>query len=574
MRALRRSLGCIALACALGGCALIETGGAPKPPTDTAYPRTFTGTYMAATMAERSGATETARLLYNRALSVRPLDQRLLERSFGLALRDGDVAAASYKARVLRSLGEGRGQHALTLAVAAFADGDYQKAENALQATFNPIDRMAAQIMLVHLAAARGKTDLALRRLNEGETAVPIAGITPVAQAFILQGAGREDTAFDAWKAVAGVHTNNAVVAEAYGRFLERREAEAALTYYQDRLAIDGGDPVALSGLARLDRRRKPRLYPATPERAVAVALAEFGAALAHSDPHYALGFWGLASYLDPDFGLAHIYRGEIFGVLGEHENAAEAYSRVPDASAFSPAARLSAAAHWHVMGKGEAAYEALEARFPRSYRTEAHIRRGDIHVFNEDHREALDAYLEAEEDIDETHPAWDDLVLKTSFVLEALGRLDEAEERLRAALQREPDNPSYLNHLGYILIDHERDVQAGLAMAKRAFEMRPEDGNILDSVAWGYFKLGDYEQAATLLEEAAELEPHNAVIIDHLGDAYWKTGRVKKARAQWELALTLEPDAQLAALLRDKIEHGLPDTRNTLDANDLAALP
>ena len=66
--------------------------------------------------------------------------------------------------------------------------------------------------------------------------------------------------------------------------------------------------------------------------------------------------------------------------------------------------------------------------------------------------------------------------------------------------------------------------------MLHRAVELRPDDGFIVDSLGWAYFRLGEYDKAVTYLERAVELEPGDPVINDHLGDAYWRVGREREA--------------------------------------------
>src|SRR5690606_6569319 len=45
---------------------------------------------------------------------------------------------------------------------------------------------------------------------------------------------------------------------------------------------------------------------------------------------------------------------------------------------------------------------------------------------------------------------------------LETLGRVDEAETELQAALQAAPDNAVFLNYLGYMWVDTGRRVAEG----------------------------------------------------------------------------------------------------------------
>ncbi len=61
--------------------------------------------------------------------------------------------------------------------------------------------------------------------------------------------------------------------------------------------------------------------------------------------------------------------------------------------------------------------------------------------------------------------------------------------------------------------------------MLETAAHLRPEDGEIVDSLGWVMLRQGDADQAVGMLERAAELEPADATINAHLGDAYWAVG-------------------------------------------------
>jgi Flp pilus assembly protein TadD len=140
----------------------------------------------------------------------------------------------------------------------------------------------------------------------------------------------------------------------------------------------------------------------------------------------------------------------------------------------------------------------------------------------------------------------------------ESLGRVSEAEAELWAALQIEPNEPVYLNYLGYLWVDSGTRVAEGAEMIARAHAADPEDGNIQDSLGWAQFRQGQYETAVETLEQAVAKEPANAEINDHLGDAYWSVGRRREAGFQWTRVLTLDPDAERRAAVERKLVEGL----------------
>jgi len=138
-----------------------------------------------------------------------------------------------------------------------------------------------------------------------------------------------------------------------------------------------------------------------------------------------------------------------------------------------------------------------------------------------------------------------------------------KAEADMRKALDLQPDQPHVLNYLGYSWIDQGVNLDEGMKMIKRAVEQRPDDGYIVDSLGWAYFRLGNYEEAVKNLERAIDLKPEDPTINDHLGDAYWRVGRTLEAKFQWAHARDLKPEPDDLPKIEAKIENGLPDDQS-----------
>ena len=78
--------------------------------------------------------------------------------------------------------------------------------------------------------------------------------------------------------------------------------------------------------------------------------------------------------------------------------------------------------------------------------------------------------------------------------------------------------------------------------MLKRAVELNPRDGMIIDSMGWGYYRFGRYDDATRELEKAVELKPSDPVINDHRR-AYWRVGRKLEARCHGSTRKTPIPN-------------------------------
>ncbi len=142
----------------------------------------------------------------------------------------------------------------------------------------------------------------------------------------------------------------------------------------------------------------------------------------------------------------------------------------------------------------------------------------------------------------------------------EQLKEYKESMADLRQALEYMPEQPQVLNYLGYMLIDRQEHLDEALEMIELAVKKSPQSGYIIDSLAWGLYQLGRYNEAITPMEQAIALEPEDPIVNDHFGDILWKVGRKREAYFQWKKALLFNPDEELTLRIQQKLERGLED--------------
>jgi len=83
---------------------------------------------------------------------------------------------------------------------------------------------------------------------------------------------------------------------------------------------------------------------------------------------------------------------------------------------------------------------------------------------------------------------------------------------------QHEPLPALYLNYLGYILIDHKIDITKGISYIKTALKVEPNSAFYLDSLAWGYYRLGNCKDAKEIMNQVVQLEGgDNKEVILHI---------------------------------------------------------
>ncbi len=68
-----------------------------------------------------------------------------------------------------------------------------------------------------------------------------------------------------------------------------------------------------------------------------------------------------------------------------------------------------------------------------------------------------------------------------------------------------------YMNYLGYILIDHDVNVRKGMKYIREVLKKQPNSAYYLDSLAWGYYKLGYCKKAKKIITKVMKLEGGDA---------------------------------------------------------------
>ncbi|MEA1891985.1 MAG: hypothetical protein U9N33_04660 [Campylobacterota bacterium] len=78
--------------------------------------------------------------------------------------------------------------------------------------------------------------------------------------------------------------------------------------------------------------------------------------------------------------------------------------------------------------------------------------------------------------------------------------------EKLKEVVKTDK-NPLYLNYLGYLLIDHSLNIEDGMKYVQEALKFNQNSAFYLDSLAWGYYRLGNCKKAYEIIQRAMQLE-------------------------------------------------------------------
>ena len=128
------------------------------------------------------------------------------------------------------------------------------------------------------------------------------------------------------------------------------------------------------------------------------------------------------------------------------------------------------------------------------------------------------------------------------------LGRLDEAEERLRTALAEDPRDADVHRELA-VLAEKRGDPREAVSEYEKALDSDPGDYEARFNLAKLLGQLGREGEMLTHLEQAIEANPRFALGYLYLANAVLERGDLARALTLAQKGLSLEPEPALAAL-------------------------
>jgi tetratricopeptide (TPR) repeat protein len=131
--------------------------------------------------------------------------------------------------------------------------------------------------------------------------------------------------------------------------------------------------------------------------------------------------------------------------------------------------------------------------------------------------------------------------------IYEAAGDFDKARVCYERALAADRDNVLAKNNLAWLYAEHGGNLDVALRLAQEAKEKDPDDPTITDTLGWIYVKKGIYEAAVANLKVSVAKNPNDPGGLYHLGTAYYKLGRTADAKRELEAALKMPNFAQAA---------------------------
>ncbi len=534
---------------------------------------TFAGSWLAAINAGARNDTFAASTYFREVLRYDPNNKLVLERAFVATLANGDMDEAFQIAEKLIRSDRSHSLARLALAVRSIKARRFVTARTHLARAQNSrTNDLTGTLITAWTWEGSRKSKQALATLDKLSN--PTMKIfKDYHGALIANASGNKDEAVKRITEAYNAAKTTMTVVLSYAALKQSADKPAALSALQQLDKEVSRHPTIQKALQDVNSDKPLRLYANNAVEGVAETLYQLSTATNQRGAELVpMIYLRLAMFLVPENDLAIVSLADIYERLKQHERAIDVYEMMPESSPLSSLAQLQIGVELEALEKKDEALKHLKALVAKTPKDpDAILALANLQRTRKEFGDAAKLYSQA---LDLSQK--DDRANWTTYYFRAIcyertKQWPLAEADFKKSLALYPDHPSVLNYLGYSWVDRGQNLNEAFRMLRRAVELRPTDGAIVDSLGWAYYRLGKYEDALRELERAVELRPSDSVINDHLGDVYWKVGRKLEAGFQWNHARDLEPEPEDKARILKKIEVGL-DVVERAEAEKLKA--
>ncbi|WP_413576594.1 tetratricopeptide repeat protein [Bdellovibrio sp. HCB290] len=134
------------------------------------------------------------------------------------------------------------------------------------------------------------------------------------------------------------------------------------------------------------------------------------------------------------------------------------------------------------------------------------------------------------------------------------MGNKDIVVSEMLKVLELDPNHVQGMNYLAFTWAEMNKNLDEAEKLARRATELEPKDGYVLDTLGWILYKQNKVTESIKFLEAAHKFQGTVSIIAEHLGDAYYRQSMIDKAKKMYRKAADLETDKQKVQEIRAKI--------------------
>ena len=167
------------------------------------------------------------------------------------------------------------------------------------------------------------------------------------------------------------------------------------------------------------------------------------------------------------------------------------------------------------------------------------------LYSYDDQNDEAVRLFRSVEEEAratDTLNQLTDEFFYLYGAALERLGAYEAAIEQLQQCLSINPDNAQACNYIAYMWAEEAVNLKEAERYIRHALQLEPNNPAYLDTLGWIQYQLGNYRDAETNIQNALLQLPDDYTINEHYGDVLLKLNRPDEALKFWNISLSTHP--------------------------------
>jgi tetratricopeptide (TPR) repeat protein len=524
------------------------------------------GSYLAGKFAESQGDTSHGTDFLRDSIKRDPKNQELVKSLYRMLVLSGKVDEAvplAHKLEGVKVVEEGSEfLPEMLLAIEEIKQGKYEQADKHLaaipKAGFNTllVPQMRAWIKQ-GIGQLKAPVDVATL-MPGGHVILPHVYLNA---ALINDLAGFDKEALKQYEAAtkdSRIEPFRAI--EALANYYARKDEKSKREKLVNGYLSDHGESYLAAELLKVPEQSHPEPLVVDAKQGIAEVLYTV-ANIFHGvrPPADEIATLHLALYLRPDYPPAQFLLASAYELAQDFHSAESTYKSINEHSPYFVRGRIRGVYDEIELGHKDVAFIELDAIIrDNPAQQDALLAKADLLRAENKFKEAIAAYDATVALVQSPQKRHWIIYFSRGACYQLSGNWDKAEADMKKALELNPNEPETLNYLGYSWLTMRQHVEEAKKMVEKAYDARPEDAHIIDSMGYALFITGDFAGAEEYFDQALERTPNDPTVNDHLGDTYWQLGRKTEAKYQWERALANKPDADTEKDLRKKLKEGL----------------
>ncbi len=130
------------------------------------------------------------------------------------------------------------------------------------------------------------------------------------------------------------------------------------------------------------------------------------------------------------------------------------------------------------------------------------------------------------------------------ALLYDAAGNMLQSEKHYIIAIELSDSAAIYLNNCAYMYAVRGLKLDEAMILVDRALEKEPDNPSYLDTKGWIYYQQREYKDALKWIRKALKKDQGSAALLEHIGDVYFAMGKTAQAREQWGAGLAKDPNS------------------------------